>query len=167
MSNRIDRAIISSTISRAASSRHRTSLDMTPIRTRAVNGAVHGAIDMRPKVINHMLPRIRNALLCNECPYPQCSKRFKDYRALMQHLSTVRSHHVWICCGRVFTCLSDYSRHYRIVWKHHEYNPPNLRKTVALRPGRRTTRKLSTVELHLQMDEDYSIVRSQNPNVKT
>ena len=122
-----------------------------PLRVRASGGSVNGEVNLTEESLRSMSPpTVVNMLRRNKCPYRSCGRAFSNSKALQQHLASVRSHPVWICCGQLFPTLDAYCQHHRSTQKHFEYKEPKGRGSVG-RPGNRFSRKQGV----LQWKDDY------------
>ena len=72
----------------------------------------NGHVNLRPWLFNHRLPAgMERDIRELRCPYDGCVEVFGDIAALERHIATVRTHHVYICCGRPFLNPVQYVQH--------------------------------------------------------
>lgn len=135
-----------------------------PLRIRAAAGSVNGELNSSFRGVTTMS---NGMFVHNKCPYPSCQRSFATRDALMQHLCSVQSHPVWICCGLLFRNVDDYCRHYHNTENHFMHKSPKGRKANP-KPGHRCPRKQTALnwddedvynfedDYDLHIDEDYT-----------
>lgn len=64
-----------------------------------LRGWLRGVGPRRKRLPKKMADKVRAA----RCPYEECGDEFTNVLALEQHLSNVRRHSVFLCCGRPFS----------------------------------------------------------------